>query len=67
MNCIDCPELNDINSFLEIMIEKVLEEVYWDQKEESSNDFIVKLKDSKSFKIFYKYYNKELFYTVEKV
>jgi hypothetical protein len=44
-----------------------LEEVYWDQKEESSNDFIVKLKDSKSFKIFYKYYNKELFYTVEKV
>lgn len=67
MNYIDCSETDDINTFLKSMREAILEEVYWDQKEESSNSFVVKLRDSKFFKIYYKYDNKELFYTVEGV
>jgi hypothetical protein len=67
MTQIDYFETSDLAVYLENMKQEILEEVCWDQKTYSSNSFIVRLKDLRSYEIYYLYQNKQLLYTIKEL
>ena len=67
MTQIDYFETSDLATYLKDMKENILEEIYWDQKTSSSNTFIVRLKDLRSYEIYYLYKDDQLLYTIKEL
>ncbi len=64
---IDYFETSDLVTYLKTMREDILEEAFWNEEDSLDNTFIVRLKDLRSYKIYYLYKNKQLLYTVEEL
>lgn len=64
---IDYFETSDLVTYLKTMREDILEEAFWNEEDSLDNTFIVRLKNLRSYKIYYLYKNKQLLYTVEEL
>lgn len=65
MTQIDYFETADLLTYLNFMKNQILEQVCWDQEVFLENTFIVRLKDLKSYRIYYLYQNEKLLYNIQ--